>query len=140
MEQKEDPLSKLLDFYSFYIKIELILAENKEKAKFADMEYDFSKEEPLKYMEYIANELKKTFPEMKKVAIMKKLYQVSGSFEDLYLALTDEKNYGYLCFTEEDDNIVLNSDTMEEDFKKLIKEKGFDRISRRKEFLTKSSS
>ena len=48
---------------------------------------------------------RKYFPEFSRNTIAKKFYQVNGEIKDLYLVLLSEKDYGYLCFNEEEDNI-----------------------------------
>lgn len=109
--------------------------ESKGKKKFSDIDFDFSNVSSLECMEYITGQFRKYFPEFSRNTIAKKFYQVNGEIKDLYLVLLSEKDYGYLCFNEEEDNIIKTGDTTSEDYCKLIKEKGFNRVSARKEFL-----
>ncbi len=109
--------------------------EYKKRKANDELPFDIEKTEPLKYMEYVAEELYDIYPYLSKDYIMKKFYEVSGNFNDLYLVLTDEEKYSDLCFKPEEDEIIKNLGMREEDYKSLIFKKGYENILKRKEFL-----
>ena len=75
------------------------------------------------------------FPLKSKNEILEKLYQNSFNIKNTYLVLKDEFNFGYLSFNKKDDELVLNKNICNEEYKKFAFNKGHINIVRRKKFL-----
>lgn len=75
------------------------------------------------------------FPLKSKNEILEKLYQNSFNIKNTYLVLKDEVNFGYLSFNKKDDELVLNKNICNEEYKKFALKKGHINIIRRKKFL-----
>ena len=75
------------------------------------------------------------FPLKSKNEIMEKLYQNSFNVKNTYLVLKDEVNFGYLSFNKEDDELVLNKNIDNEQYKQFALSKGHINILKRRKFL-----
>ena len=63
------------------------------------------------------------------------VYQNSFNIKNTYLVLKDEVNFGYLSFSKKDDELVLNRNLDNEEYKRFALRKGHINIVRRKNFL-----
>ena len=87
----------------------------------------------------ILNEFEKAFPKKNKEEILEKLYQTSFNIKNTYLVLKDEINFGYLCFSEKEDNMLLDKDFFSYKYsfkyREMAKKKGHINILKRRKFL-----
>ena len=90
---------------------------------------------PVRALKEILNVFQKTFPKVDKENIYNVLLAVNGNIEEAFLFFKDEKNFGYLPFTNNEDETILNGN--DEDILNLSKKRGYDYIRLRKSFLTK---
>ena len=77
-----------------------ILDKAKKSRKVKDMSID-------EQIDEIISEFEKAFPLMKKGEIVEKLYQNNFDVRNTYLVMKDEKNFGYLSFSQNEDEIIL---------------------------------
>ena len=109
-----------------------ILNKNKKEKSLKEMSLEEKVDE-------IIGEFEKAFPLKKKEEILQKLYQTSFDIKNTYLVLKDEANFGYLCFDENDDKMVLDKDLFSYKYsykyREFAKRKGQINIIKRKKFL-----
>lgn len=77
----------------------------------------------------------KEFPNYKKNEIIDILYKTSFDIKNSYLVLKDIENFGYLCFNQEEDLMILNNNIEGENFMEFAYQKGYLNIIKRKKFL-----
>ena len=91
----------------------------------------------------LITEFEKAFPLKKKEEILEKLYQTSFDIKNTYLVLKDEANFGYLCFNENEDKMILDKELFSYKYsykyKEFSKKKGHINIIKRRKFLEGNS-
>ena len=105
-----------------------ILDKAKKSRKVKDMSID-------EQIDEIISEFEKAFPLMKKGEIVEKLYQNNFDVRNTYLVMKDEKNFGYLSFSESEDEIILTKNLNNSEYRNLALKKGHINIIKRKKFL-----
>ena len=105
-----------------------ILDKAKKSRKVKDMSID-------EQIDEIISEFEKAFPLMKKGEIVEKLYQNNFDVRNTYLVMKDEKNFGYLSFSENEDEIILTKNLNNSEYRNLALKKGHINIIKRKKFL-----
>lgn len=105
-----------------------ILDKAKKSRKVKDMSID-------EQIDEIISEFEKAFPLMKKGEIVEKLYQNNFDVRNTYLVMKDEKNFGYLSFSENEDEIILTKNLNNSEYRTLALKKGHIHIIKRKKFL-----
>jgi hypothetical protein len=105
-----------------------ILDKAKKSRKVKDMSID-------EQIDEIISEFEKAFPLMKKEEIVEKLYQNNFDVRNTYLVMKDEKNFGYLSFSENEDEIILTKNLNNSEYRNLALKKGHINIIKRKKFL-----
>ena len=105
-----------------------ILDKAKKSRKVKDMSID-------EQIDEIISEFEKAFPLMKKGEIVEKLYQNNFDVRNTYLVMKDEKNFGYLSFSESEDEIILTENLNNSEYRNLALKKGHINIIKRKKFL-----
>ena len=105
-----------------------ILDKAKKSRKVKDMSID-------EQIDEIISEFEKAFPLMKKEEIVEKLYQNNFDVRNTYLVMKDEKNFGYLSFSESEDEIILTKNLNNSEYRNLALKKGHINIIKRKKFL-----
>ena len=94
-----------------------ILDKAKKSRKVKDMSID-------EQIDEIISEFEKAFPLMKKEEIVEKLYQNNFDVRNTYLVMKDEKNFGYLSFSESEDEIILTKNLNNSEYRNLALKKG----------------
>ena len=105
-----------------------ILDKAKKSRKVKDMSID-------EQIDEIISEFEKAFPLMKKGEIVEKLYQNNFDVRNTYLVMKDEKNFGYLSFSQNEDEIILTKNLNNSEYRNLALKKGHINIIKRKKFL-----
>ncbi len=105
-----------------------ILDKAKKSRKVKDMSID-------EQIDEIISEFEKAFPLMKKEEIVEKLYQNNFDVRNTYLVMKDEKNFGYLSFSQNEDEIILTKNLNNSEYRNLALKKGHINIIKRKKFL-----
>ena len=105
-----------------------ILDKAKKSRKVKDMSID-------EQIDEIISEFEKAFPLMKKGEIVEKLYQNNFDVRNTYLVMKDEKNFGYLSFSKNEDEIILTKNLNNSEYRNLALKKGHINIIKRKKFL-----
>ena len=105
-----------------------ILDKAKKSRKVKDMSID-------EQIDEIISEFEKAFPLMKKEEIVEKLYQNNFDVRNTYLVMKDEKNFGYLSFSKNEDEIILTKNLNNSEYRNLALKKGHINIIKRKKFL-----
>jgi len=112
----------------YYINKYAIKCSNKNCIDVKDMNEEEQIEEILKGFEEV-------FPNKSTEEILDKLYQNNFCIKNTYLVLKDEKNFGYLSFSQSDDEFILSNCTEVDLYREFAFKKGHINILKRKKFL-----
>ena len=82
----------------------------------------------------------KEFPNYNKNEIIDILYKTSFDIKNSYLVLKDKENFGYLCFNQEEDLMILENDTQGEKYMEFAYKKGYINITKRRKFLLEKNN
>ena len=86
-------------------------------------------------LDELINGFEIAFPKKTKNEIIDKLYQNNFDVKNTYLVLKDESNFGYLSFSKEDDELVLDKNIDDEKYREFALRKGHINIIKRRKFL-----